>query len=45
MEMIEVRGSRAAIRRAYDFFSYFYGFTVSNLERRAIARGLEKTKA
>ncbi|MGB8493235.1 MAG: class I SAM-dependent methyltransferase [Candidatus Acidiferrum sp.] len=45
MEMIEVRGSPAAIRRAYDFFSYFYEFTVSNLERRAIARGLEKAHA
>lgn len=42
MEMIQVRGSRGAIRRAYDFFSYFYAFTISNLERRAIARGLEK---
>jgi ubiquinone/menaquinone biosynthesis C-methylase UbiE len=44
MGMIEVRGSRAAIRRAYDFFSYFYGFTVSNLERRSIARGLERAR-
>ena len=45
MKMIEVQGSRAAIRRAYDFFSYFYGFTVSNLERGAIVRGLEKVHA
>jgi ubiquinone/menaquinone biosynthesis C-methylase UbiE len=45
MSMIEVRGSQASIRRAYDFFSYFYGFTVSKLERQSIARGLEKAKA
>jgi len=40
--MIEVRGSQSAIRRAYNFFSYFYGFTVSLFERGAIARGLAK---
>jgi len=43
--MIEVRGSPASIRRAYDFFSYFYGLTVSKLERRSIARGLARAKA
>ena len=44
MSIIEVRGSRAAIRRAYDIFSDFYGFTVSKLERRAVVRGLEKAR-
>jgi ubiquinone/menaquinone biosynthesis C-methylase UbiE len=43
--MIEVRGSQASVRRAYNFFSYFYGLTVSRLERRSIAYGLAKARA
>jgi ubiquinone/menaquinone biosynthesis C-methylase UbiE len=44
MDMIDVRGSRDAIRRAYDLFSVFYGFVVSPVERRAIARGIARAQ-
>ncbi len=43
--MIDVRGSRQAIRRAYDLFSFFYGFTVARDEKPAIARGLAQAAA
>lgn len=42
--LIDVRGAPAAICRAYDLFSHFYGFTVARLEKPAIARGLQKAK-
>jgi len=38
--MIDVRGNRAAIRKAYDLFSIFYGATVTRFEKPAIAAGL-----
>jgi len=40
--MIEARGSPAALVRAYDFYSHFYGRTAARLEREAVTRGLEK---
>jgi len=40
--MIEARGSRAALVRAYDFYSYLYGRTAARLEREAVTRGLER---
>jgi ubiquinone/menaquinone biosynthesis C-methylase UbiE len=45
VSMIEVRGSPTSIRRAYDFFSFFYGLTVSKLERRCVSHGLAKATA
>ncbi|MBI2956966.1 MAG: methyltransferase domain-containing protein [Acidobacteria bacterium] len=38
--MLEVRGSRAALIRAYDFFSYLYGSTAARLERAGVTHGL-----
>ncbi len=40
--MIEARGNRGAIVRAYDVFSYFYGGTLARLERPGVSRGLVK---
>lgn len=40
--MIEVRGSRAAIRKAYDIFSFFYGFIVAPIAKPAIRAGLAR---
>ena len=40
--MIEVRGSRAALLRAYNFLRPFYGLWAALLERQAVARGLER---
>lgn len=42
--MIEARGSRAALVRAYDFYSYLYGRTAARLEREAVTRGLERAR-
>ncbi len=39
--MIEARGNRAAILRAYNFFRPLYGSWAALLERQAVARGLE----
>ncbi len=39
--MIEARGNRAAILRAYNFLRPFYGSWAALLERQAVARGLE----
>jgi ubiquinone/menaquinone biosynthesis C-methylase UbiE len=39
--MMEARGNRAAILRAYNFYSPFYGLWAALLERQAVARGLE----
>jgi ubiquinone/menaquinone biosynthesis C-methylase UbiE len=43
--IIDVRGSRGAIRKAYDLFSFFYGFTVAIFERPAITAGLVRAAA
>lgn len=40
--MIEARGSRGAIVRAYDLFSYLYGHTAARFERAAVNRALVK---
>jgi ubiquinone/menaquinone biosynthesis C-methylase UbiE len=39
--MIEVRGRPAAIRKAYDLFSIFYGGIVTRFEKPAIEAGLK----
>src|SRR5690348_10902425 len=39
--VIEARGDRAAILRAYNFFRPLYGSGAALLERQAVARGLE----
>lgn len=43
--MIEVRGSRQAIRRAYDLFSFFYSLAVTPFEKPAIDVGLRRAAA
>lgn len=40
--MIEARGSRGALIRAYDLFSYLYGSTAARLEREGVNRGLAR---
>lgn len=40
--MIDVRGSRAAIRKAYDLFSIFYGGIVTPFGKPAITAGLNR---
>lgn len=40
--MIEVRGSRAAIRRAYNIFSVFYPLLVTPFEKPAIDAGFQR---
>jgi ubiquinone/menaquinone biosynthesis C-methylase UbiE len=40
--MIEARGSRGAIRRAYDLYSLLYGRASARLHREAVSRGLVK---
>ncbi|MFQ5817635.1 MAG: class I SAM-dependent methyltransferase [Terriglobia bacterium] len=42
--MIEARGRRAAIVRAYNFFSYLYGNTAARLEREGVNRGLRQVR-
>lgn len=42
--MIEARGSRSAIVRAYNFFSFLYGRTAARLEREAVTRGLAQAQ-
>ena len=42
--MIEARGSRAALVRAYDFYSYLYGRTAARLEREAVTEGLKRAQ-
>ena len=42
--MIEARGSRQAVLRAYDLFADFYGFWSALLEEKAIVRGLALAK-
>ena len=38
--MIEARGSRQAILRAYNLFADFYGFWSALFEEKALTRGL-----
>jgi len=40
--MIEARGSRRAIVRAYDLYSLLYGRAAARLHREAVSRGLVK---
>jgi len=42
--MIEARGSRTAIVRAYDFYSHLYGQTAARLEREAVTQGLKRAQ-
>jgi len=42
--MLEARGSRAALVRAYDFFSHLYGRTAARMEREAVTRGLARAR-
>jgi demethylmenaquinone methyltransferase/2-methoxy-6-polyprenyl-1,4-benzoquinol methylase len=42
--MIEARGNRGAIVRAYDLFSYVYSSTAARLERAGVNRGLERLR-
>ena len=42
--MIEARGSRAGLVRAYDFYSWLYGQTAARLERAAVTRGLARAQ-
>ena len=43
--MIDARGSRPAILRAYNLFAGFYGFWSALFEEKAIARGLALVRA
>jgi len=43
--VIEARGSRRALVRAYDWFSFFYGRAAAGLEREGVNRGLRKADA
>lgn len=40
--MLEARGSRPALVRAYNLFSLLYGSTAARLERAGVTRGLER---
>ena len=40
--MIEARGQRRALTRAYNLFSFLYGRAAAGLEREAVTRGLQK---
>jgi ubiquinone/menaquinone biosynthesis C-methylase UbiE len=42
--MIEARGSRHGLVRAYDFYSRLYGLTAARLERAAVTRGLARAQ-
>lgn len=42
--MIEARGSRRALVRAYNLFSVLYGRTAARLERAGVTRGLERAR-
>ena len=42
--MLEARGSRAALVRAYDFFSHLYGRTAARMEREAVTRALARAR-
>lgn len=42
--MIEARGSRSALERAYNVFSFLYGRTAARLEREAVTGGLRKAE-
>lgn len=40
--MLEARGSRRALVRAYSFYSYLYGRTAARLERQGVTEGLRR---
>lgn len=42
--MIEARGNRHSLVRAYNFFSYLYGRTAARMEREAVTRALERVR-
>lgn len=42
--MIEARGSRPDLVRAYNFFGFLYGQTAARLERPAVMRGLARAQ-
>lgn len=44
IDVINARGNRAAIVRAYNFFSFLYGRTAARLEREAVTRGLTRAR-
>lgn len=43
-DVIQARGSQAAIVRAYNFFSLLYGCTAARMEREAVTRGLARAQ-
>jgi ubiquinone/menaquinone biosynthesis C-methylase UbiE len=42
--MLEARGSRKSLIRAYNFFSLLYGTTAARLERQAVTEGLQRAQ-
>jgi demethylmenaquinone methyltransferase/2-methoxy-6-polyprenyl-1,4-benzoquinol methylase len=42
--MLEARGSRKSLVRAYNFFSFLYGNTAARLERQAVTVGLKRAQ-
>lgn len=42
--MLEARGSRKSLIRAYDFFSLLYGTTAARLERQAVTEALKRAQ-
>ncbi len=42
--MIDARGSRSALVRAYNLFSLLYGSTAARLEREGVTRGLARAR-
>ena len=42
--MIDARGSRPALVRAYNLFSLLYGSTAARLEREGVTRGLARAR-
>lgn len=42
--VIEARGSRPAIMRAYNLFSFFYSRTIARMEREAVNEGLARAQ-
>lgn len=42
--MLEARGNRKSLIRAYNFFSLLYGSTAARLERQAVTEGLQRAQ-
>ncbi|MFB3154318.1 MAG: hypothetical protein ACE10I_07585, partial [Candidatus Acidiferrales bacterium] len=42
--MIDARGNRSALVRAYNLFSLLYGSTAARLEREGVTRGLTRAR-